>query len=118
MSDEIVKHFQGFKPNPTIREVAARQEEDVDIPDPAENAFVACLPGDADHPLDDPNPWLSKLPSTIQVALATGLSEEEERKARRALAVHERLEGAQYPESGSQIPPVAKRTFGIRKADV
>ena len=95
MSDEIVRRFVGYKPNPTIREVAARQDEGSEPRNLIRDACVALVPGDdpSGHPFHDPNPWLGKLPSTIKAAIVAGLSGGDLERAERALLVIGRLEG-------------------------
>lgn len=80
-------------PLPTLRDLVD-SETAVKHPDPIGDAFVARMPGDSPHPFEDPNPYLSMMPSKLRAEFMEKLGTEDERKIRRALTVWERLEGA------------------------
>ena len=116
MSDDIVKDFEGYKPNPTLWDLVNDDRELAPARTEVEDKVGALMPGDdpSEHPLHtEPNPYLHVDRSQLWDMLRSGsLTIEDERKVRGALEKQQLQHSDGRPgRPAKEAPPVKRRTY-------
>lgn len=117
--DALVKTFEGYRPNPSLRDLVGQESE---IPSPrteAEDQCTALMPGDVEenHPLHTPpNPYLGAPYSELRGLLRRGVSSRaEERLIRQALDMQQRQHSDGVPgrpaSTGDFTDPPSRRQY-------